>query len=239
VTAQTTTFAVQASSLEVSRSDIECALGYSQMPPPEYLPEMIDAALVQAQALLDVHCGCSIIAAPEVEILSSSVRCRSVELATGAIIARRLRHSTSIALFAATIGKGVEMESRRLMDAGDMMSGFIYDTVGSVFAEAAAEFIERTIGASAAGANEQITNRYSPGYCDWDVAGQHALFSLLPARFCGISLTRSALMLPVKSVSGIIGIGASVKREAYQCSICDMEDCIRKKYIGSHTGAQD
>jgi cobalamin-dependent methionine synthase I len=37
---------------------------------------------------------------------------------------------------------------------------------------------------------------------------QHKLFlALLKNYTCGISLTESSLMLPVKSVSGIIGLG--------------------------------
>ncbi|MCK7538940.1 MAG: hypothetical protein MZV63_52410 [Marinilabiliales bacterium] len=47
-----------------------------------------------------------------------------------------------------------------------------------------------------------ITNRFSPGYCGWDVAEQHKLFSFFKDNFCGITLTESALMNPVKSVSG-------------------------------------
>lgn len=230
----THTFDVDAASLDVSRRDIELALGYIDIPAPEYLPEMIDDALEIARPLLDAHCGYCIFTGDDAEVTSTFVRCRSVRLNTGSIIAKRLRHSTSIALFAATIGIHVESTSKRLMAEGDMMGGFVYDTIGSVYAEAAADCIERRIVSAASGENEKITNRYSPGYCDWVVAEQHALFSLLPSAFCGITLTPSALMLPIKSVSGIIGIGASVKREQYQCSICDMNNCIRKKYLGTH-----
>jgi hypothetical protein len=52
------------------------------------------------------------------------------------------------------------------------------------------------------------------------VSDQHDLFSLLPEDFCGIRLTESAMMVPVKSVSGIIGIGPGVERVDYQCKNC-------------------
>jgi len=58
---------------------------------------------------------------------------------------------------------------------------------------------------------KKITNRYSPGYCGWDVTEQHKLFQLMPENYCGIKLTPSALMDPVKSISGIIGIGKMLK----------------------------
>jgi len=71
-----------------------------------------------------------------------------------------------------------------------------------------------------------ITNRYSPGYCGWNITGQKILFSLLPEYFCGIELTDTCLMLPIKSVSGIIGIGRDVKFNAYTRNLCDMQYCL-------------
>lgn len=228
-------YTVPAASLPLTRRDIEHALGYAGTAPPEYLPMMIDEALEAILPLLDIRCGFRIYSGSDVSLSSHAVSCRQTQLNTGRIIASRLRHSTSLALFAATIGAGLETESKRLMAHDDMMGGFIFDTIGSAYAEAAAEWLEEHIAAVAATDSAAITNRYSPGYCDWSVAEQYALFSLLPPRVCGISLTPSALMLPVKSVSGIIGIGSHVKHEEYQCSVCDMNDCIRKKLTDAHT----
>ena len=74
--------------------------------------------------------------------------------------------------------------------------------------------------------NLQISDRYSPGYCEWSVAEQQKLFSLLPENFCGISLSDSSLMTPIKSVSGIIGIGKDLKQKGYQCNWCNDQNCI-------------
>jgi hypothetical protein len=73
---------------------------------------------------------------------------------------------------------------------------------------------------------KKITNRYSPGYCGWDVTEQHKLFQLIPENYCGIKLTPSALMDPVKSISGIIGIGENVKNNPYTCRLCNQNDCV-------------
>jgi hypothetical protein len=62
------------------------------------------------------------------------------------------------------------------------------------------------------------------------VAEQHALFALLPPQFCGISLGESALMHPVKSVSGIIGVGPEVKYSDYLCDVCNVSDCTYRRY---------
>lgn len=74
------------------------------------------------------------------------------------------------------------------------------------------------------------TNRFSPGYCGWHVSEQHKLFSLFPApEPCGVRLTPSALMMPIKSVSGIIGLGSHVRRMDYTCGLCDYLQCYKRK----------
>lgn len=109
------------------------------------------------------------------------------------------------------------------------MKGYIYDVVGSEIVEAAADLMQNDLQKAMISSGRKITNRYSPGYCGWDVAEQHKLFQLVPDNFCGIRLTESALMDPVKSVSGIIGIGENVKMNPYTCRLCDLKDCIYRK----------
>ena len=49
----------------------------------------------------------------------------------------------------------------------------------------------------------------------------------------GITINESCLMQPIKSVSGIIGIGDEVRKRSYGCDICNSTSCayrnIRKK----------
>ena len=58
---------------------------------------------------------------------------------------------------------------------------------------------------------------------------QKQLFSLLPNTMDFISLTKSCLMLPIKSVSGIIGVGKEVRKTGYSCDICSNKACIYRK----------
>ena len=115
------------------------------------------------------------------------------------------------------------------MKEGDLLKSYVYDVVGSEIVEAAADLMQDELEKAMAVGGRKITNRFSPGYCGWDVVEQHKLFRLIPGNFCGIRLTPSALMDPVKSVSGFIGIGENVKRLPYTCSFCDMKDCLYRK----------
>jgi len=72
----------------------------------------------------------------------------------------------------------------------------------------------------------KTTNRYSPGYCDWDLAEQEKLFDVFPENYLDIRLSSSSLMHPIKSVSGLIGIGTDVRYNEYTCNLCDEKNCI-------------
>jgi len=100
------------------------------------------------------------------------------------------------------------------------------DVIGSSIVEAAMDLIHDDLENKMKDARLGITNRYSPGYCGWDVVEQQKLFGLLPQGFCGVSLSASSLMTPIKSISGIIGIGINAKRRAYTCNLCDDKNCL-------------
>jgi hypothetical protein len=112
------------------------------------------------------------------------------------------------------------------MKNGDLLRGYIFDVIGTCVVEKAADRMQNGLRIMMAAEGKMITNRFSPGYCGWDVAGQHRLFGFFPDNYCGITLNASALMSPVKSVSGIIGKGKEVKYSPYQCRICDDKNCI-------------
>jgi hypothetical protein len=109
---------------------------------------------------------------------------------------------------------------------GDLLTGYVYDVIGSEIVETAADLMQADLASEMAKLGLKITNRYSPGYCKWDVEEQHKIFRFMPYNYCGIRLTPSALMDPVKSVSGFIGIGRDVRYNRYTCNLCDMKDCI-------------
>ncbi|EKC53912.1 protein containing Vitamin B12 dependent methionine synthase, activation region domain protein, partial [human gut metagenome] len=111
----------------------------------------------------------------------------------------------------------------------DVVAAYVADALGSVMAEAIVacglDCLERYVAPEGL----RITNSYSPGYCGWNVSEQHALFSLLPEGFCGVRLCESGLMLPIKSVSAVVGIGPEVERRDYGCALCRKADCYKRR----------
>lgn len=152
------------------------------------------------------------------------------EFHLGGIIARQLKGSTAYALFIATAGREYEEYLQGLKRAGDEVRVYIADALGSVIAERCADALERQLQANIDKLAWQRTNRFSPGYCGWPVSEQQALFPLFGGHTCGVSLTEGSLMVPLKSVSGIIGLGIDVTRRDYVCQLCDFDKCYKRKY---------
>lgn len=151
------------------------------------------------------------------------------EFDMGKIIMRQLRGSEAYALFICTSGTEYEAYLQRLKDNGDMVRVFIADALGSVIAEHCADQMEICLQESIDKLGWRHTNRFSPGYCGWHVSQQQLLFPLLGGQTCGVRLTESSLMVPIKSVSGIIGLGEKVRKLEYTCGLCDFKQCYKRK----------
>ena len=147
----------------------------------------------------------------------------------GNIILRQLRGSEAFALFICTSGLEFETYQHRLKEQGDMVRVFIADALGSVIAEKCADQMEKALQESIDKLGWKHTNRFSPGYCGWHVSQQQLLFPLFQGHTCGVKLTDSSLMLPIKSVSGIIGLGKDVRHLDYTCGLCDFKQCYKRK----------
>ena len=146
----------------------------------------------------------------------------------GKIILHQLRGSEAYALFICTSGVDFEAYQQRLKVQGDMVRVFIADALGSVIAEHCADRMEDGLQESIDKLGWHHTNRFSPGYCGWHVSQQQLLFPLFEGQTCGVTLTDSSLMLPIKSVSGIIGLGTEVRHLDYTCGLCSFDKCYKR-----------
>lgn len=146
----------------------------------------------------------------------------------GKIILRQLQGSEAYACFIATSGVEYEAYLNRLKLQGDLVPLYIADALGSVIAEKCADRMEEHLQLSIDKLGWHHTNRFSPGYCGWSVSEQQLLFPLFNGNTCGVRLTDSSLMLPIKSVSGIIGVGKDVHKLDYTCRLCNQANCFRR-----------
>jgi len=212
--------------LEIDAPSIGRLLGYGEGNLYNVFSDLIRELLGNASRVCSVKAEYRIFHAAEWNDKAKTVTLTGVVFRLNDIVYKQLGKAESIAIFVCTAGPEVEKLARQAMEDGDPLACCIYDIIGSAIAEGAARLLHDKVRKAAELMAMNITNRYSPGYCGWDVSDQYALFALMPDNSCGVSLNDSALMSPEKSVSGMIGIGRDVSFDPYPCSLCHRTECL-------------
>jgi len=133
----------------------------------------------------------------------------------------------SLALFAFTLGKTISDTISGLFSRKDFALAYMLDSIASASADKAAFMVEQKRDKSSK------TLLYSPGYCGWHISGQQQLFKKLEPGQIGISLNDQFLMIPLKSISGVLITG---KKEIHNfdhdftfCAQCTTFSCIDRQ----------
>lgn len=215
--------------LGITPEDIYEQMGYGKAVPDDMTVGETMSMLDQIRPMLRPR-FCVFITDGSLDIDSKNLSAMGRDFAIGRIISRQLRGSQRYAFFVATAGMEFERLQHDLMADGDMVKVFIADAIGSVIAEKAADRMEEALQELLDKAGWHHTNRFSPGYCGWHVSEQQQLFRLFPEEEpCGVRLSPASLMTPIKSVSGVIGLGENVRKLEYSCGLCDYRQCYKRK----------
>jgi hypothetical protein len=220
------TFKLQLSELTLNRTEIYLNLGYRGTVPDESVAGILDGVIKKAYEICHPLVGYKLCQGRLLD--HDNIQLNDVSMKIGRIISGYLEQSTLFGVFVATAGEEYDDYLQSLKQSGDIVCEFLADAVGSEITEAAVRYVTQKITDEAATKGFFITNSYSPGYCGWHVREQKHLFSLLPAEPCGIKLNDSCLMHPVKSVSGLVGIGLMAELMPYGCAICGLKSCYKR-----------
>lgn len=213
------------STLSLTADDLFAEMGYGNTAPEEPVEALAVSMLEEVSSWIVPRCFFSLFEGT-VDAGVVSLACGQT-IPVGDTIASLLKGSRRFALFAATAGTVFQKYQDRLKEEGDILKCFIADIIGTCVAEKAGDYMERLLEEELKG--ERHTNRLSPGYCGWHLTGQKALFRLMGGNPSGISLSDVCLMTPIKSISGIIGIGPEVDVKKYGCQYCELETCYKRK----------
>ena len=149
------------------------------------------------------------------------------------VLSTIFKKSRSLALYAFTLGGLISDTISDLFDRNEIALGSMLDSIASAAADRGGSYGEqyflehlKEIGASTPDTRVLM---YSPGYCGWNITGQKKLFRYLKPGEIGISLSESSLMIPLKSVSGVLISGKNeihfVKEDFEFCKTCTGKNC--------------
>jgi hypothetical protein len=219
-------FDVSAAKIDVQELEIIKLLQLTDNTVDDHTLQSIRDCMRQSQDFYAPEAVYTIVPANIIDTSKGSVDVGGTSFLTEKMITRQLQNSDYVALFACTIGNRMEKRIHELFDATDFLEAYLFNLIGSEAADCLAALVHSEIQRVASADGLNATNRFSPGYCKWDVAEQHKLFGFFPDNATPIQLTDSALMNPVKSVSGIVGIGKDAQYKPYQCKACEEGYCI-------------
>ncbi len=130
-----------------------------------------------------------------------------------------LSGSTGYFLVATTLGAEVDRKIKRY-SLSDTVKMLVFDATANAYLEAKADEYEKTLGSN-------LSYRFCPGYQGSKASDIKYIFDVLKPEKIGIELLESGMMVPQKSMCGIIAIG---KNEKKKCGSCIMlADCAYRK----------
>ena len=213
------------SSLSITAKKVYVEMEYKKSEPEEPIIALTEILLNEMENIATPSCAFKLYKG----VIDKETVCldENSHLQVGPIISSLMQDSEYFAIFVATAGNSFQSYQDILKNEDDILKSYIADTIGTCVAEAAGDYMESMLEKEIG--NLRHTHRFSPGYCGWNLTGQKEIFRLLGGQPCDISLSDVCLMKPIKSISGIIGIGNDVNEKTYGCSYCELETCYKRK----------
>jgi len=153
-------------------------------------------------------------------------------------VADFLKAAARVVVFVATIGEALDELAHEKRTQGYMDESFTFHVIGSAAAEASGDAVVDYLWEHEARPAEALTPAFCPGFCGMEIGEQRTIFSVLDASPIGVRLLPTLLMQPLKSVSGLIGIGQAdaIERHGFPCERCPNNHCAMRP--GRHHKSQ-
>ena len=131
-----------------------------------------------------------------------------------------LHGSEGYLLCACTVGIGVDRRLKRLQ-MEDMAYAVVFDAAAGVYVEHKADEFEKSLP------YPNLGFRFCPGYQGTPLEDNLQIARLVKANKIGISFLDSGLMIPMKSMTGIVRIGGKGRKSCKGCVVA--EACAHRR----------
>jgi hypothetical protein len=120
-------------------------------------------------------------------------------------LARLLADASEIQAVLLSVGSGIEDQSHEMLTEGKSVEALFMDTCGWAAISLSVRVIRRLLEEQAEARSMRLTTRLAPGYRDWPLEEQAAIFELFGDAPLPASLNESAAMTPKKSLTAVFG----------------------------------
>lgn len=208
---------------EIKKNEILKYLGYQGQVLTDQFQAELDQAITELLQIVELK-----------NIWKTMQRDQLQHVLLGKDIISHLGNAEQVILLAATLGQEVDFELRRSQNI-DMKQAVILDATASVIIETYLDQLEDQLREQFFEENLFLSTRFSPGYGDMPLNVQQDFLQILDAnRKIGVHIANQGLMLPMKSVTCVMGIlEKPISKIADPCSICLFRgDCALKRRGG-------
>lgn len=145
-------------------------------------------------------------------------------------LAAHLKGCQEAFLVAFTLGPGVDALIRRY-ELVEMSLVPVLQACAAVYTEEQADQAQEDLETYAKEKGLFLRPRYSPGYGDLSLSSQRFLFDALQvSKKIGVTLTDTFLMLPMKSITGVVGLSKDPSLcHVGKCMSCSAKNCPFRK----------
>lgn len=179
-------------------------------------------ALMAVAAPRGVYANAAVVEVEEDRVVTAAGAVRSAMFAR---LAAASGPERSVVFAVCTLGEGVD---RLLAAQATLFKRSVMDAVASELAEIAADLADRHWQSEISAQGLESSARFSPGYCDWRLDGQAAVFGAVDARPAGVRLDAQFVMFPGKTISGVSLVARGVPASR-PCVFCSLERCANRR----------
>ena len=131
-----------------------------------------------------------------------------------------------LAVIICTIGPKLEKQASGYTKNGQALRGMLLDGIGSAAIDTLIPETLRIIASEVSARGYEISSPVNPGMPGFAMTEQWNLVELAKTDEIGVSLTKSGILVPRKSVSMVIGIGPRMTRwtQAEVCARCSLRE---------------
>src|SRR5262245_30720437 len=123
----------------------------------------------------------------------------------GRCFAMHLSRARQAVCFVATLGPALDEQVARLADADDLLEAVFLEAAGWLAIEKLLRAFRGHLGARLR-PRQRLSPRLGPGFLDWSLSEQPALFSSFGHAPLPVSVSEYCVMTPKKSISGLFGL---------------------------------
>ncbi len=211
--------------MNVNKKEIERYLGYYKIEADEVINNLIEECLKEIAPILSFKFSYK-----KMPVYFKDGIIEFANIKTNSIhLNKNLSNCTEVILLVATLGSGVDALIRKYSILNPAKQ-LVLSACSNAIIEELIDEKERELSLEFKKKNKYFKQRYSPGYGDFGLEFQPNFIEFLNGyKTAGVSLTKSNMLVPQKSVTAVIGISDSENKKENKCQNCDNINCEFRK----------